>query len=367
MKYTIIALFIACLFSLSLTPVYADDEINILVLHSYTLDYDWTNTIHTGIENTLHASFPEAQIIVEEMDTKRIYTEEYMDSLLKKYKEKYESVQFDLIISSDDNALTFVLENRDELFPDVPYIFCGANYFKPARIEGYKNITGVNEEAGFEEGINIALSFHPDIEHIIIINDTTTTGTIINNEIKNYLPRLKSKYTVEVLDNFTVPQIVDTLKLYDASNSLIYYTLFFRDSEGVNYVVGDVLSILSKETDIPIYGTWDFSLGYGIVGGYLTTGGQQGRQAGELGIRVLNGEDINTIPVIMDTPKEFMFDWEQLIAHNIDLGIVPERSKIINKPPTYFQENVILLRGLISLFCFLLAVLLAKLFIFKRK
>ena len=63
---------------------------------------------------------------------------------------KYGDLQPDILACADDPAFDFLLENREELFPGRPIVFCGLNDFTEARRKGQKNITGVNEAPDFK-------------------------------------------------------------------------------------------------------------------------------------------------------------------------------------------------------------------------
>lgn len=53
------------------------------------------------------------------MDTKRYYSEEYIKLLQEYYHEKYKNQNFDLIISTDNIAYDFLIENKKELFGEI--------------------------------------------------------------------------------------------------------------------------------------------------------------------------------------------------------------------------------------------------------
>lgn len=348
--------------------IFASEKQDVLILHSYHPKYAWTADIQKGYEASLYKNFPDANYHIEYMDTKQLFTPEYLRALTQLYKQKYNDTTIDVILSSDDNALNFLLENRTTLFPNVPIVFCGVNYFNPQKIEGHTNITGVNEEAGVEESINLALSLHPYTKNILVINDNTTTGKIIHKKLLQYFETHQGGYNVQYLNTATPDEMLKTIEKYDASDTILFYTLFFRDRHGKQYEVGDVISRLQKETAIPIYGTWSFSLDHGIIGGYLTDGKQQGIQAGTLATQILNGTDVNAIPVIEDTPKKYMFDWNYFHMYGLEESDVPSESTFINKPASFYEvhRSVIHSFGITVLLLFLI-ILALVLFILKRK
>ena len=82
------------------------------------------------------------------------------------FHHKYRSNDIDLVITSDDNALDFVLSIRKELFSDIPLIFCGIDHIKPERISNKELVYGIEEADSIFNTIELILSIHPDIESI---------------------------------------------------------------------------------------------------------------------------------------------------------------------------------------------------------
>ena len=98
-----------------------------------------------------------------------------------------------------------------------------------------------------------------------------------------------------------------------------------------------------------MYGAWDFNLGLGIVGGKLISGFYQGESAGKMALRVLNGEDASSIPVVRfsaDRPNRYMFDYRELRRWGISSGSLPAGSIVVNRPDSFLARHwLILLAG----------------------
>jgi ABC-type uncharacterized transport system substrate-binding protein len=147
---------------------------------------DWTNQEQLGIDSGLK-EFPSIELFVEYMDSKRNTSKQYLDLFEKVLDTKYNSVLFDLIITTDNNALDFLLSHRDNLFNSCPIVFCGVNAFFPSLLLGQKNITGVVENVDFDNTIEIALKARPDCDTVFLICDNTETGLINKNDALNAL------------------------------------------------------------------------------------------------------------------------------------------------------------------------------------
>ena len=137
--------------------VLAVDAKNVLILHSYHKGFTWTDNIMSGMESVFKQDGINIQTYVEYMDTKRHSPAESFTLLKELYKYRYRDIHFDVILVSDNNALDFLLSNRDELFSDVPVVFCGINNFSDSMLEGQKAITGVVEDIEIKNTIELAL------------------------------------------------------------------------------------------------------------------------------------------------------------------------------------------------------------------
>ena len=107
---------------------------------------------------------------------------------------------------------------------------------------------------------------------------------------------------------------------------------FFKDNTGAYHSPKEVISSVSKASPVPVYGSGDAMLGYGIVGGMLKSGYFQGRTAAHAAKKILQGARAETIPVVLDNTSIYSFDYRQLQRFNIDPSSLPKGSTVINQP-----------------------------------
>ncbi|MGD9655556.1 MAG: hypothetical protein AB7U44_10200, partial [Sulfuricurvum sp.] len=93
----------------------AIEKKNILLLHSYHSGMTWVENINKAVYETLDPNRNEYVFHTEYMDTKRHNSAQYYASLKESYRNKYANTRFDLILSTDNNAFDFLLQNRNEL------------------------------------------------------------------------------------------------------------------------------------------------------------------------------------------------------------------------------------------------------------
>ena len=314
---------------------------HLLVLHSYHQGYKWTDDITRGIEAALRNEGKTVKVHYEYMDTKRVSDSAYIKLLYETYRQKFSKTAFDVIIASDNDAFDFLLTYRDVLLPGTPVVFCGVNDFKPPQLRGARLFTGVNEAADIKSTLDLALKIHPATRRVVVINDTTTTGRIMHGQIADLLPLYRERVEFIFLEDVEMRQILATVRKLPP-DSLVLYTLFFRDKTGRYFEYNEAISLIAASCPVPIYGVWDFYLGYGMVGGMLTSGYYQGETAGSIAVRILHGEKVEKIPVVMKSPNRYMFDFRQLQRFDLTFYPLPAGSIVVNKPtPRYsVSENV---------------------------
>ncbi len=316
------------------SPSCALEKKNVLILNSYHQGFKWTDDITRGIITAMDPVRPETRIYIEYMNTKWANEARYFKALSRLLAIKYAKTRFDLIVCSDTDALEFLLDHRDEIFGRIPVVFCGVNYFKDEDLQGKPLFTGVSETADLKESIDLALRLHPGTKEIFVINDNGTPGRKVRDQLEKLVPLYQGKVRFTFAKSANLDKIVtDVAEL--SPDTLIFYTFFYGDPALRFYENIESISRISEHARVPIYGTWDFNLGFGMVGGKLTSGYDQGFGAGAMGLRILKGERVEAIPVVYRNPARYMFDYRQLKRFGIDRTLLPKESTIINEPEAF--------------------------------
>ena len=344
----------------------------ILILHSYHRGLSWTENISSGIESVLReaqAFGMKISIDYEYMDTKRFSTEEYYRRLIELYK--YKKLTYDVIIAADDNALNFLLKNRDDLFGSVPVVFCGVNFFSKKGLKGKKFYTGVVEAFDVKATLDVAIRLHPETSNFIIIGDSTTTSVKDRIAVKKAEPEFRKKnITFTYLTNGDIKEYTRLLQKSEKGTVAIAMHLN-RDSRGNFYTFEESFDIYTQNVMIPVYTFWDFYLGRGAMGGMIISGITQGEEAARKALKVLKGYSADDIPVLMESPNTYMFDYRVMEKYDISISDLPKGSVVINSPKSLadlYRENKAVIHGVLAFIIFLVGVIITlTLNILKRR
>ncbi|MBM9605895.1 PAS domain-containing sensor histidine kinase [Desulfopila inferna] len=344
-----------------------ENKQNILILNSYHIGYKWSDEILRGIMDVLQPTPPSMAIYLEYMDMKRHYSEERFALLFHSLAEKYQDIEIDYVLASDDSAFLFLREYVKDLFPAATVVFCGTNYLQEEDLSGLVDFYGINEEADIGATFDLMLSIHPDTQRIFIINDQTTTGKKMAPSIVEAARRYQPQITFSYADNISMTRLLQTVANLPPQ-SLIFYTFFFRDSNGNIFDYDESISMIAQASPVPIYGSWSFNLGLGIIGGMLTSGYHQGEAAAKLLMYFLQGHSPPPAQ-LSQSPNTFMFDYTYLQKFAIPVDKLPDEAIIINKPESFVERHrqVLLFSAIfITLLFFIILALIINILMRKK-
>jgi len=314
----------------------------ILLLHSYHKGYAWSDEISNTIEKTLFP-YEDIELTTVYMDTKRNTQKNYIDNLALLYKSKFENRKFDLIITSDNNAFDFALQQKNTLFKNLPILFCGVNNFEQTLLETEKMthlVSGVVEQVDLEKNFKLISTLHPNTKKLLIINDKSKTGLAIKKDLIPIIKMYKKKFEIEYIDNMDIKAIKQKVKNLP-KQSVMLFILFSKDSQGEYFTYKKGFKKIKESTKnlVPIYGLWDFYLSHGLMGGLLTSAISQGEIISKMAIDILqNGKKINDLRIITKSPNHYIFNYKEVKKHNINLKLLNEKYTLVNEPNTIYKK-----------------------------
>lgn len=317
--------------------LHANEPKEILLLHSYNKGLKWSDGISQGVHDVL-LQHPEYELTTEYMDSKKIDTKEYFNSLLNLYTQKFSKRTYKAIIAADNYAYEFVLSNHDNLFQNAPIVFTGVENFHeetiPINLRQY--ITGVVEYKKVKENLDLINKVLPNIKTIYIISDNSFSSLQIKEQILNAAKKYKNDFSI-IYDNEIDINTINTKINQLPSNSAVLFTSLYKDRFGT-YIPYNKLRILFKSSKFPVFALNKIHLYEGILGGMMITPYDQGFSAANKAFEIIDGKNPSQINISKPEAK-YYFDYKIMEKFNIDRLKLPLNSIIVNKPKSFFEKN----------------------------
>jgi PAS domain S-box-containing protein len=317
---------------------HAADVHNVLILNSYHAGFKGTDDMVAGAKKVFEKSGLTINTKIEYLDSKHYSGPAHDKLVLDTLRAKYHQHNFELLLVADDYAFNLVEKHRDELFGKIPVVFAGTNYFNGARLLGKTDYIGIDESPSFADTIALILSLHPDTKRVVAIHDDTVTGQLNSQAFHDAAKSFASRIQIDSLAGLLMKDLHQAVEEFQPGTVAVYFASNVKEKSGGNLSSNDALRSIAAISRIPIYGGWEFSLGHGIVGGRLIDLYGHGMAAGQIAVRLLRGEAAQTLSGLSPSPNTYLFDQVQLDRFNINAALLPEGSKIINQPLSFYDR-----------------------------
>ena len=344
---------------------------HILILHSYSQEYGWTKLQHDNFIASLTKSpLSEMEVSVEYLDTKRLkFTDEYQEFFLHYLQEKYKEYTPDAIYVTDDNALTFFSNHKNALFRNTPVFFSGINNLSFSTSLDTSFFTGVYETKEIEPNIELIRQFSPQTRDIWIVGDGSTTYKSIEADIKKKIQKFP-KYKFHFLSSDRIDDVIRQLPTSPKSFVLLATIGAWNDSQAKNLTIKESITILKHNPHLILCSMEDAYLVGGVIGGYVTSGANQGLEAAVLVLRYFNGEPISGIRSIVKSPNIYMFDHQEVRDSRLILSEYTARNAIIlHGQKSFFEkyQQTVLNTVFILIILFLIFLIIIYFIALKKK
>lgn len=278
-----------------------------------------------------------AGLYAETLDMFRFPQTLLAEDVIALLRKKYRGLKVDVVVTAGSIALDFAQRHRTELWPGAAIVF----HSVPVTVLEGRNLdphtTGVPVQLGFEQTLNLALHLRPATRRVVVIAGAAEPDRWHLSLAQTALARYAGRLDVQYLTGLTLADTVAAVRALPLDAVVLYLTMF-RDGGGVPLVPRDVLTRVAAVSRVPIFGMFETYLGDGIAAGSIASYEAQGRRAGELVARVLNGEDPSVIGVQAPAMSHCIADWRQLRHWGIAENLLPADCEIRFKKVTAWDR-----------------------------
>lgn len=255
----------------------------------------------------------------EFIDNARFPSSGYADSFRDYLRVKYSDRRFDLIVAMGDVPLQFLEQNREILFTRTPIVF-----FANRPIERTIPLaTGLSAELNLTGTLTLAQALQPDLRNVFVVTGATQSNEGSERQARTQFKAFESRLAFTYLTGLATQALEQRLASLPP-HSMVYYLVVDRDGDGQNFHPLEYLDRVTAAANAPVYCWVDSAMDRGIVGGSLKHQGRQIEAIGELALRVLRGEPVETITVETRDLNVVQVDWRQLRRWGISESRVPQ-------------------------------------------
>jgi signal transduction histidine kinase len=344
-------------------PAAVADQAAVLIINQSNSYRPWPNAIINEIRRIMiERAGGSVAVYAEDLDLYRFNGPGYLESVENHLREKYRNKPIGAIISVGSSALDYGLRVRASVWPTVPVVFAAVDR-KTADLEIVPGVTGVTIQLNLADMVKAARALLPDTERFALVGDRLESQ-LYYNQFAEELSDYSQKFEFIDLTGLPLDEVKQRVAILPKRTVILYIGI--NADRTTVYVSADLIPVLQEVANRPIFVSVETYFGTGAIGGYILSPKHIGQEAGQLALRVLDGEDPSTIPVTASSSLRPIFDWRQLKRWGVDENAVPPGSEIRFRTPSaweQYQWEILLGLGIILI----QSGMLARLFIERRR
>ena len=316
---------------------------HVLFLNSYQPGYYWSDDLERGVRDVMsNQPFP-VELWLEYMDSRRFTGPGHDDRFERFIREKYQDHRFDLILSSDDAALTFLMERREKLFPGVPVVFMGVNNREHAMRVDRRSYTGILESFHTDALIDAAIMMRPQTTRFVVIGDAAPTAMAQLSDIRDVAKqRPELKFEFYEGSRMSLEEILEALGRTSPTDVIIP-TGFTRDYTGRYFPGQEALQRILATAHGPVVSESACEVRHGILACAENIGNLHGARGAELAAKVLAGTPPESLPIESAGGARISVDYREMRRWGIDPRRLPADAVVLYGPSSFYEANKLLI------------------------
>jgi len=320
----------------------ADKKSQILIINSYHKGFQWSDELINGVEKAL-GNDNNVETTILYMDSKRISSSEYYNTLKDLYKLQLENRKYDLVLLVDKFAYEFALKNYNDLFTNERLVFSGIERFSPSLVKSYGlegKISGILEKRAINDIFITIDKMMPDLQKLYVINDYSANGNDTDFMLQKAMEKFEKKFEINYIRYSDIDELKKKFSNYK-ENEAVFFIRFYNNKNKDFHKNYEIASMIDS-FNLPTFTTDSLFIGKGSLGGKLVLIEDLGKNTGNLLLELLKDKNKTSI-IKVDDSYAYIFDYEKINQFNLDpsaLGKQIERKiSYVNTPLSFLDKN----------------------------
>ena len=265
-------------------------------------------------------------IYAENLDLSRFVSPQFEAIVGTYFREKYREKSIDLIVVNGSRALELVLRLRATLWSGVPVVFSSIEEATAARLKLPSDVTGIVLRRTLADALTTARALVPQLKRIALVGDPPELQPFQRPYMKEF-PAFATELELIDLTGLPLSDLIARVSVLPPDTAIIYEGIWSGGTAADNTPEA-ALATIAAVANRPIVVDTEVWFGFGAAGGFLVQPALDGELAAQIAVRILNGESVANIPVVIGHVNRLVFDWRQLKRFGISESRLPPGSEI---------------------------------------
>jgi signal transduction histidine kinase len=242
-----------------------------------------------------------------------------------------------IVVAAGSATHDRVLHWRSELWPATPVVFGFVTEPTLARLTLLPGVTAGVVKLRLADTMKAARAVVPDLQRIAFVGGPLERHTVYRHW-KNEIPGATMGLQIIDLRGLRIPELHQGVAA-PPDRSAILDTGVYLDGDGTGYVPAEAPTVIANPANRPIAGTAETEPGRGSIGRLPITPSLVGGSAVKTTIRILDGENAESVPVSLSDITKPMFDWRHMQHWGVGEPQLPPGSDVRFGDPAGWKRS----------------------------
>ena len=277
------------------TAVSAAEPRRVLIIHAFGHAYSpWGDMAGSFRVELLKKSKEPINLYEVSLDTARAQSRQDEAPFVEYIRALLAGRKVDLIVPIGAPSAFFVQRNRQLLFPDTPMLIVGAARRRISDNSLAENDAVVLSDLDLTEYLASILKLLPQTTDVAVVVGNSPVERYWTSELARAFQPFTDRVKIEWFNDLTFDAMLQRAAAMPPTTAILWF-LLSEDAAGIPYLEERALDAMREVASVPIFGTGDYQMGRGIVGGALLPTQKLGALGADAALRILNGEKASAV------------------------------------------------------------------------
>lgn len=320
------------------TAVSAAEPRRVLIIHAFGHAYSpWSDMAGSFRVELLKKSKEPIDLYEVSLDTARAQSRQDEAPFVEYIRALLAGRKVDLIVPIGAPSAFFVQRNRQLLFPDTPMLIVGAARRRISDNSLAENDAVVLSDLDLTEYLASILKLLPQTTDVAVVVGNSPVERYWTSELARAFQPFTDRVKIEWFNDLTFDAMLQRVAAMPPTTAILWF-LLSEDAAGIPYLEEPALDAMREVASVPIFGTGDYQMGRGIVGGALLPTQKLGALGADAALRILNGEKASAVKTPDVVLNSTAYDWRELRRWKISKNQLPPNSIVLFREPTAWEQ-----------------------------
>jgi signal transduction histidine kinase len=313
---------------------------NVVVFFALNPNLPAYHQITTGFKSKFNVSntFP-SNVIYEYFDIYRFGDSQNIETLVKLYNEKYQTVKIDLLITVGPGLHPLLEKYNLEMLKTTPTINIDFTNIKmSSNPQIAQNEVNFSIDVHVEKSLQSAIDLYPEYSDIYVFSGNSINDKYFLNLFRQAEPLFSDNYRFHYIHDVSFDSTLQMAAKVPA-NSIVFVPSYLSDTKSPVYNTPEAVSLIADVCKAPLFPVFDsFVLNRGAIGGNVLALFNVGEETGRIAKEIIGGADLRKIEVDKSNFYQHVYNWNELKNRGLlNSKVIPGNSRFYNEEFNFFK------------------------------